>query len=37
MCGVAAIFAYHYAALDVDRDEFRSIRDCMAKRAKSRS
>jgi asparagine synthase (glutamine-hydrolysing) len=32
MCGVAAIFAYHYAALDVDPEELRLIRDNMTKR-----
>ncbi len=32
MCGVAGIFAYHYAALPVDRGELRVIRDHMAAR-----
>ena len=32
MCGVAAIFAYHYAVPEVDRDELRHIRDHMASR-----
>jgi asparagine synthase (glutamine-hydrolysing) len=32
MCGVAAIFAYHYAALDVVPEELHLIRDAMAKR-----
>jgi asparagine synthase (glutamine-hydrolysing) len=32
MCGVAGIFAYHYAATPVDRDELRAIRDHMAAR-----
>lgn len=32
MCGVAAIFAYHYAASIADRDEIRAIRDQMAAR-----
>lgn len=32
MCGVASIFAYHYAASTVDRDELRTIRDHMSKR-----
>ena len=32
MCGIAGQFAYHYAALPVDRDEIRSIRDRMASR-----
>src|SRR5262245_19613664 len=32
MCGIAGIYAYHYAALDVDRDELRRIRDAMAAR-----
>jgi asparagine synthase (glutamine-hydrolysing) len=32
MCGVAGIFAYHYAAVPVDRDELRTIRDHMAAR-----
>ncbi len=32
MCGVAAMFAYHYAALDIDREELRLIRDAMATR-----
>ena len=32
MCGIAGIFAYHYAALPVDRDELRAIRDHMAAR-----
>ena len=32
MCGIAGIFAYHYPALPVDRDELRRIRDHMAAR-----
>lgn len=32
MCGVAGIFAYHYAALEVDRDELRLTRDSMIRR-----
>lgn len=32
MCGIAGIFAYHYAAVPVDRDELRTIRDHMAAR-----
>ncbi len=32
MCGVAAIYAYHYAALEVDREELRGIRDRMVRR-----
>ncbi len=32
MCGVAGIFAYHYPALPVDRDELRLIRDHMSAR-----
>ena len=32
MCGVAANFAYHYAAPAVDRDELRTIRDQMRAR-----
>jgi asparagine synthase (glutamine-hydrolysing) len=32
MCGVAGIYAYHYAANAVDRDELRRIRDYMAAR-----
>lgn len=32
MCGIAGIFAYHYAATPVDRDELRAIRDHMAAR-----
>ncbi len=32
MCGVAGIFAYHYASLDVDVEELRKIRDHMAAR-----
>jgi asparagine synthase (glutamine-hydrolysing) len=32
MCGIAGIFAYHYAATPVDRDELRTIRDHMAAR-----
>src|SRR5262245_43613151 len=32
MCGIAGIYAYHYAALDVDRDELRRVRDHMAAR-----
>lgn len=32
MCGVAGIFAYHYAANTVDRDELRRVRDHMAAR-----
>ncbi len=32
MCGVAGIFAYHYAALEVNRQELRQMRDHMANR-----
>jgi asparagine synthase (glutamine-hydrolysing) len=32
VCGIAGIFAYHYAALPVDRDELRAVRDQMAAR-----
>lgn len=32
MCGIAGIFPYHYASLDVDRGELRRIRDHMAVR-----
>jgi asparagine synthase (glutamine-hydrolysing) len=32
MCGIAGIYAYHYAANAVDRDELRRIRDYMAAR-----
>ena len=32
MCGIAGIFAYHYPALHVDRDELRLIRDNMQAR-----
>ncbi len=32
MCGIAVIFAYHYAALEVDRQELRKIRDAMSHR-----
>ena len=32
VCGIAGIFAYHYPALPVDRDELRRIRDHMAAR-----
>jgi asparagine synthase (glutamine-hydrolysing) len=32
MCGIAGIYAYHYAALPVDRDELRAIRDHMLAR-----
>jgi len=32
MCGIAAIYAYNYPALDVDRAELRTIRDHMAAR-----
>jgi asparagine synthase (glutamine-hydrolysing) len=32
MCGIAGIFAYHYAATPVDREELRAIRDHMAAR-----
>jgi asparagine synthase (glutamine-hydrolysing) len=32
MCGIAGIFAYHYAANTVNRDELRRIRDHMAAR-----
>ena len=32
MCGIAGIFAYHYAAPPVDREELRAIRDHMAAR-----
>jgi asparagine synthase (glutamine-hydrolysing) len=32
MCGIAGIYAYHYAANPVDRDELRRIRDHMSAR-----
>lgn len=32
MCGVAAIFAYHYAAPGIEREELRKIRDHMVAR-----
>lgn len=32
MCGIAGIFSYHYASLDVDRGELRHVRDYMAAR-----
>ncbi len=32
MCGIAGIFAYHYPAVPVDRNELRGIRDHMAAR-----
>ena len=32
MCGIAGVFAYHYPALPVDRDELRLIRDNMQAR-----
>src|SRR5438132_861840 len=32
MCGIAGIYAYHYAANPVDRAELRRIRDYMAAR-----
>jgi asparagine synthase (glutamine-hydrolysing) len=32
MCGIAGIYAYHYAANQVDRAELRHIRDHMARR-----
>lgn len=32
MCGIAAIYAYNYPALDVDLDELRTIRDYMRAR-----
>jgi asparagine synthase (glutamine-hydrolysing) len=32
MCGVAALFSYHYAALEVDRSELRTIRESMTAR-----
>ncbi len=32
MCGIAAIFAYHYVAPEVNREELRLIRDAMASR-----
>ena len=32
MCGIAGIYAYHYAANTVDRAELRRIRDHMAAR-----
>ena len=32
MCGIASIFAYHYAAPPVDREELRAIRDRMINR-----
>jgi asparagine synthase (glutamine-hydrolysing) len=32
MCGIAGIFAYHYAAPPVERDDLRAVRDHMAAR-----
>src|SRR3984893_8355962 len=32
MCGIAGLYAYHYAANPIDRIELRSIRDHMAAR-----
>ena len=32
MCGIAGIYAYHYAAVPVDRDELRLVRDARASR-----
>jgi len=32
MCGVVALYAYHYAALEVEREELRQIRDAMSSR-----
>jgi len=32
MCGVAAIYAYHYASPEVSREELRVVRDSMEKR-----
>ncbi len=32
MCGIAAIFAYHYASPEVSREELRIVRDSMEKR-----
>ncbi len=32
MCGIAGIYAYHYASLEVDRAELRRVRDHMAPR-----
>ncbi|MEK7762549.1 MAG: asparagine synthase (glutamine-hydrolyzing) [Nitrospirota bacterium] len=32
MCGIAGIFSYHYASLDINRDELRRIRDYMTAR-----
>lgn len=32
MCGIAGIYSYHYASLDVDRGELRRVRDYMAAR-----
>jgi asparagine synthase (glutamine-hydrolysing) len=32
MCGIAGIFAYHYASLDADRNELQRMRDHMAAR-----
>jgi asparagine synthase (glutamine-hydrolysing) len=32
MCGIAGIVSYHYAALDVDHEELRRMRDYMAAR-----
>ena len=32
VCGIAGIYAYHYAAPDVDRDELRRVRDHMTTR-----
>ena len=32
MCGIAGLYAYHYAANPIDTSELRAIRDHMAKR-----
>ncbi len=32
MCGIAAIFSYHYASPEADRDELKTIRDAMSHR-----
>ena len=32
MCGIAALFSYHYAGLEIEREELRLIRDAMKSR-----
>ena len=32
MCGIASIFAYHYAAPEISREELRRMRNAMSSR-----